>query len=126
MAEQSTVVPRVSEYGGVYYQGQTMAVGGGGVTPPSWVQRGSTIRFLLALASARIPGESQFLTLSTDAAVVVELEDAAVSAVPELCFVLPSGDVLDLVEYVPGIQTDPPLQTGIRAIPLPLSLCVCV
>ena len=72
VAEQSTVLPRASEHGGF---GSTS-----GYSPPSWINRNTTLRFFLALGSAKIPGECQFITLGTDTAIVVELEDAIGSA----------------------------------------------
>lgn len=95
VTEQSTVVPRMVEYGASYLSASAATT----MSTPTWVNRTTTIRFLLALGSARIPGECQFLTLSTDAQVVVELDDAIGSALPELCFVLPSGDMVDFIEY---------------------------
>ena len=92
IAEQSTVVPRVAEYGGVSMHGSSS-------NPPSWINSGTTVRFLLGLGSARVPGECQFITLSTDASVIVEIEDVIGSALPELCFLLPSGNLLDFAEY---------------------------
>lgn len=53
--------------------------------PPSWINNANTLRFFLALGTCRIPGECQFITLSTDAAVVVEVDDVVASALPELC-----------------------------------------
>ena len=70
--------------------------------PPPWVDDRRTLRFVLNLGSARIPGESQFITLSSDTAVQALVTDALGSALPEVCLVLPTGEVLDFVMYDPA------------------------
>lgn len=55
------------------------------VSPPDWIDNRDTLRFLLAMGSARIPGESQFICLSTDSSVIVDVLDTPGSALPELC-----------------------------------------
>lgn len=72
------------------------------VQPPDWVDNRDTLRFLLAMGSARIPGESQFICLSTDSSVLVDVMDTPGSALPELCFTLPSGEIL--VRYALMVQ----------------------
>lgn len=67
--------------------------------PPDWIDQSDTMRFLLVLGSARIPGESQFITLSTDSSVLVDTLDTPGSSVPEICLTLPSGEILDFQMY---------------------------
>lgn len=55
------------------------------VQPPNWVDNRDTLRFLLAMGSARIPGESQFISLFTDSSVMVDVLDTPGSALPEPC-----------------------------------------
>lgn len=75
-----------------------------GVTlPPAWVDRRETLRFLMSISSARIPGDGQFITFGTDATFVVELSDHPGSALPEVCFVLPTGEVVDFEMYDGGM-----------------------
>lgn len=58
-----------------------------------------TLRFFLTLGSARIPGESQFISLYTDTSVLVDVTDNPCAALPELCFTLPSGEILDFLMF---------------------------
>lgn len=80
------------------------------VQPPDWIDHRDTLRFLLALGSARIPGECQFISLLTDSSVLVDVLDTPGSALPELCFVLPSGEVLDFYMYDNNVPL--PLEVG--------------
>ena len=48
--------------------------------PPAWIHHRDTFRFLLVIGSARIPGECNFLTLSSETTAVVEVLDAPVGA----------------------------------------------
>lgn len=68
------MLPRASESGGVYTLTSTNSISS--YPAPSWINRNTTLRFFLAMGSARISGECQYITLSTDAAVVVNLEDS--------------------------------------------------
>ena len=52
------------------------------IEPPAWVNNRDTLRFLLALGSSRIPGESQFICLTTDTQAIVDVTDTVGSSLP--------------------------------------------
>lgn len=91
VGEQSTIVHRLVD--------TTDKLGDDVVLPPDWINGRDTLRFMLAMGSSRIPGESQFICLSTESSMLVDVLDTPGSALPELCFVLPTGEVLDFVMY---------------------------
>lgn len=66
---------------------------------PSWIHDRDTIRFMCTIPSGKIPGESRFLALFATSPVAVDVRDAAGSALPEFCVVLPNGRVVDFAQY---------------------------
>lgn len=81
--------------------------------PPAWVEQRDALRFQLTIPSAKIPGESRFIGqgslrasggnpvvgCASSNTVTVEVVDAVGAGLPEFCLVLPSGEVLDFVQY---------------------------
>jgi hypothetical protein len=67
--------------------------------PPGWVNRADTLRFVCAVPSARMCGEAAYSNLSGGAPVSVQVVDTSLVAALEVCVVLPSWEVLDVVEY---------------------------
>ena len=74
------------------------------VQPPAWTLDRDTMIFQLTIPSARIPGESRFIGLASSNTVQVSVIDTVGSALPEFCLTLPSGEVLDLVQYDPIVS----------------------
>ena len=107
VGSQAIIIHRICEEG----------VGGGDAqplapAPPGWIHQRDTLRFLLVVGSARIPGESCFITLQSETRALVELTDNPTSALPEVCLVLPSGEVVDYPMY--GDIIPLPAETGGR------------
>ena len=67
--------------------------------PPDWITQRDTLWFLLTVPGGRIPGESRYVALGSSNSVPVNVSDTIGSALPEICLVLPSGEVLDFVQY---------------------------
>lgn len=60
----------------------TKTTSGDLVDPPAWVNNRDTLRFLLAVGSSKIPGEAQFMCLTTDTQAIVDVTDTVGSALP--------------------------------------------
>ena len=67
--------------------------------PPAWTTGRDVLWFLLTLSGARVPGEAQYLSLSSSNTVQVWVTDTIGSALPEFCLVLPTGEVVDFEQY---------------------------
>ena len=67
--------------------------------PPAWIQDRDTLWFQLAIPDARIPGESKYIGLFASNPVPVEVNDNVGASLPEFCLVLPTGEVVDFVQY---------------------------
>jgi hypothetical protein len=67
--------------------------------PPPWTTQRDTLWFHLPVPSARLPGEARYVGLSASNTVQVWTTDTIPSALPEFCFTLPSGEVLDFEQY---------------------------
>jgi hypothetical protein len=73
--------------------------GRGRFEPPAWTRDRTAIAFQLTVAGARIPGECQFISLSGTVPVRALARGSVTAALPEFCLLLPSGEVLDFVQY---------------------------
>lgn len=71
----------------------------GALQPPAWVTHRDTLWFHLTVPSSRIAGESRYVSLFASNNVPVFTTDSIRSALPEFCFVLPSGEVMDFQQY---------------------------
>ena len=67
--------------------------------PPNWTFGRDTVWFQLSIPGARIPGEASYIGLSSNNVVQVQVTDTIGSGLPEFCFILPSGEILDFVQY---------------------------
>ena len=82
---------------------QTIATGFLGIEekrrPPVWVLQRDTVMFTLMITNARVPGDHSFVGLPSSGSAQVLVTGSVLSAFPECCMVLPTGEVLDFVEY---------------------------
>ena len=67
--------------------------------PPAWILGRDTIWFQLTIPSARIPADTQYIGLASSNVVQVTVTDTIGSALPEFCLVIPSGEMLDFIQY---------------------------
>ena len=90
VGDQSTIINRLVEPDRVLEAS---------LQPPQWTIGRDTIWFQLTVPSARIPGEAHYIGLASSNAVQVNVTDTIGSALPEFCLVLPSGEILDFIQY---------------------------
>ena len=67
--------------------------------PPSWIHNRNTMRFMLSVPNARIPCDCPFVNLPSSGSVRVHILGSIFTSLPEICMVLPNGEMLDLVMY---------------------------
>ena len=67
--------------------------------PPNWISHRDTMRFFLATPNAHVPCGCPFINLPSSGSVQVQIMGNVVTSLPEFCFVLPSGDMVDIVMY---------------------------
>ena len=75
--------------------------------PPPWIDSRDTMQFHVAITGGKTPCNSAFIGLSSSNTIQVEVIGSVGGFLPELCFVLPNGEVLDFLMYDEGESSLP-------------------
>lgn len=67
--------------------------------PPAWIDDRDTMQFHVAVTSGRIPCSASFIGLCGSNTIHVDVTHDIGTLLPEVCCVLPNGEVLDFVMY---------------------------
>lgn len=67
--------------------------------PPSWIDDRDTMQFHVAITGGKIPCNASFMGLSGSNTIHVDVTHDIGTLLPEVCCVLPNGEVLDFMMY---------------------------